>query len=358
MEKVSIVKCNTYENKKVRKALLDSLKNINFKFKKGSRVLIKPNLIAPQKKEKAVTTHPVIVEELCKILKEHKCKIFIGESAAFNTDQAFKTCGISKLSKYAKIINFEGDKKKFVTLDGVKKVPLAKSIFDVDLVINFPKLKTHCLMQTTLCVKNLYGCIPGNLKAIYHKTMLNNTKFGKFLLKIEEKINPQLNIIDGILALEGNGPGASGKPIKANVIIAGKNARATDIIASEFMGFKYKQVITNKLSKIPRKDIEVVGSGKNKRMMFLKPQTFYSPLAHWMAGLLAKHKIEFDYDKCTKCGTCERQCPVHAIKLNPWPKCNHKKCILCLCCIEVCPEKAISLKEHFIVKTIRKLFKT
>lgn len=358
MEKVSIVKCNNYDNKIIRKALLDSLKNIDFHFKKGSKVLIKPNLIAPQKKESAVTTHPVLVEELCKILKEHKCKIIIGESSAFNTDQAFKTCGIEKLKKYATLINFEGDKKKFVTLEGVKKVPLAKSLFDVDLIINMPKLKTHCLMQTTLCVKNLYGCIPGNLKAIYHKTIPNNQKFGKFLLAIEEKIKPELNIIDGVLALEGNGPGASGKPIKANVIITGKNARATDIVASEFMGFKSNQIITNKFSKVKRKNIQVVGNAKNKRMKFLRPQTFYSPLAHWMAGLLAKHKIDFDYSKCTKCGTCERQCPVKAIKLDPYQKCDHKKCILCLCCIEVCPAKAICLKEHWSVKLIRKLFKT
>ena len=169
MHKVSVIKCNSYKKEIVKKALKESLNLINFKFHKGMKILIKPNLLLPCKPEKAITTHPVIIEELCKILSKHKAEIHIGDSASNNTNLALEVCGIRGLEKYAKIINFESEEQKIVQIDKVGKVLLPKILFDVDLVINLAKMKTHSLTGVTLCIKNLYGCIPGRLKEEYHR---------------------------------------------------------------------------------------------------------------------------------------------------------------------------------------------
>ncbi|MDD5193985.1 MAG: DUF362 domain-containing protein, partial [Candidatus Nanoarchaeia archaeon] len=193
---VSVVKCASYNNSDVRKALLSNLKNINFQFKKNSKILIKPNLLSPMHPKKAITTHPIIIEELCKILKEYNCEIYIGESSAMETDSAFQVCGISKLKKYAKIINFEKEDKKFFDFGRkMHRIPLPKILFSVDLVINIAKMKTHGLTQVTLCTKNLYGTIPGELKSEIHKILPSPKDFSRLLMHLEQTIKPELNII-------------------------------------------------------------------------------------------------------------------------------------------------------------------
>lgn len=357
MEKVSVVNCLSYKSKEVRDALESSLKNIGFSFKKGMKILIKPNLLLPVKPERGITTHPFAVLELCKILKKKGAKIYIGESSSYNTNEALEVCGMNKLSSYASIINFESCDKKFFDFGSeIGKIPFPKIIFDVDLIINFAKMKTHGFTKVSLCAKNLYGCIPGKLKGELHKKVISQKSFSKFLFEIEKIVKPGLNIIDGIGGLEGEGPGASGNPIKSEVIIAGRNAFAVDIIATEFMGLKHEEVYTNLFSGIRLEDIEVSGNGKGRRADFKKAVAAEFPIFILFTKLMPKEKISFDYNKCKKCGICGSKCPVNAINFKPEPECNHKKCIKCLCCIEVCPEGAISLKKHFLIAKLKSVY--
>ncbi len=357
-EVVSIVKCLSYKNNQVRTALLVSLKNINFQFKKNMKVLIKPNLLSATLPEKAITTHPVIIEELCKILKEHNAKIYIGESSSFDTDQAFETCGINKLAKYSKIINFEASEKKDFNLGKhTHRVPLPKILFQVDLVINIAKMKTHGLTLATLCAKNLYGSIPGRLKEQYHRILKTPKDFAKFIVNLERTIKPELNIIDGVVGIEGNGPAASGTIIKPELIIASRSAPAADIIATKIMGFKTNSVLTNKLSHLKEHEILAIGNAKDIKLKFKKPSTYTIPFFMWLMKLFPNPKINFDEELCKRCHLCERKCPVQAITLatdDGYPICNYKKCIRCLCCIEVCPHKSVFLKEHWTKKVVIK----
>lgn len=353
--KVSVEKCSDYNNEKVAKVLNKSLKNIGFEFKKGMKILIKPNILSPTIPEKAVTTHPVIIEELCKILKKKNCKIFIGESSAYSTELGFKKSGISKMKKYAEIINFETQEKKFFNFGKgeLSKVPLPKLIFEVDLVINIAKMKTHSLTGATLCVKNLYGCIPGRLKENYHRVLPSPKKFSKLLNKIERQIKPQLNILDGVIGLEGLGPGSSGKPIKSKLILASKSAPALDFVATEIMGFRKSGVLTNKFYNLKKSDIEEIGNGKNLRYSFKKANSSMTPLFMWLYFFFPKPKIKFNKDKCKKCHLCEKKCPVDAITLKTddgYPVCDYSKCIRCLCCVEVCPHDAIYLEEASLTR--------
>ncbi len=357
-EIVSIVKCNSYNNSEVKKALLASFKNINFNFKKGLKVLIKPNILAPEPPEKAINTHPAIIEEICKILKEKKAKIYIGDSSGSNTELAFKKSGISKLKKYGKIINFETEKKKFFYFNKkFNRVYFPKILFQVDLIINVAKLKTHGLTRATLCIKNLYGCIPGKLKENYHRLAPSPKEFSKLLLLIYNKIKPELNIIDGVIGLEGEGPASGGKPIKSKLLLMSRNALAADIIASEIMGFKAREIPTNRLGKMKKKNIEVMGNGKNIKLNFIKPTSFDISFLLWINKLLPKPKIKFNHNKCTKCGLCKKKCPVKAIEMKPFPEADMKKCIRCLCCVEVCPYDAPYVEYHPAVQIMKKIFK-
>jgi ferredoxin len=223
-------------------------------------------------------------------------------------------------------------------------------LFKVDLIINFAKLKTHGLTQVTLCTKNLYGCIPGKLKEQLHRVYPDAKEFSILLNRIELQIKPGLCFIDGIIGLEGDGPGASGTPISSKVLIAGNHCGAVDIVATELMGFNPMSIYTNKNYNLKKENIKVVGSGKDVKLNFKKPSSSAISIFLWINKFLPKPKIIADEDKCVKCGICVKKCPVQALSLNPHAICNHKICIRCLCCVEVCPHNAIHLEESFFKK--------
>ena len=356
--RVSCVRCDDYKALTVQKALEETIANLGVSFRPGMKVLLKPNLMSPVRPERAITTHPSVLEEFCKMLKAADVEILIGESAFYNTDDAFAACGVSPLARYGEIINFEKEPTRLTPLgDKVGAVPLPEILFQADCIVNIAKMKTHGLTGVTLCVKNLYGCIPGVVKQKYHNILPNPRLFSRFLIELQEAIAPHLNIIDGIVGLEGEGPGRSGRPTHSGLIVAGLSACATDIIASEMMGFRPDEIHTNRYSGISRTEIETVGSGCHKKTSFQKPLSANFPRLIYLAGLLPRSRITFDLGRCVVCGLCGEKCPAEAISFHPGPQCDHKRCILCHCCIEVCPQGAVLLREHWVRRFLRSVIK-
>lgn len=358
--RVLAVKCSSYENKEVQKALEEIFNLMDFKFKKNIRVLIKPNVLGAHEPDSAITTHPVVLEEICKILKKYNAKIFIGDGSGEDTEKSLKVSGIEKVAKkYGTLINFDKEKTYTEQIKGkIKQIHLPNIIKEVDLIINVAKLKTHIFTNITGAVKNLYGFIPGNAKSFYHRLLPKSKEFSELLLEIYKKIKPQLNIIDGVVGIEGMGPGTTGEKIKSNIILASEDAIALDIVASEIMGFHKNEVLTNKLAikdGLFNDHIKVLGNGKDIRMNFKKPSNLPGKIFFSLGKIIPKPKIAFNKDKCIKCRACERKCPAKAISFADYPVWNKNKCIYCFCCIEICPKNAIYLKEHFIFELGKKI---
>lgn len=352
-EKVAVVECTSYDQKKVDKAVSKALNLIDFKFKKCSKILIKPNILGSytKDKQKAITTNPALIEAVCKILKKNNCKIYIGESSFMGTNIAFKKSGIERIAKkycvkgkptifeQEKLIKIKDPKAKIL-----KKFPIANIVKKMDLIIDMPKMKTHSLAQVTLGIKNLYGLIPGGLKQRIHKKATGDN-FSEILVDIYQNIMPQLTILDGVLGMEGHGP-ASGTPKQANLILASANTIALDIAASSIMEFKPKKIpairYAVKRGLYPNYKFELVGMNKLPQIHFRKPTKgkIYSSIRKMLKG---EKPITCDIQKCIKCGKCRDHCPVKAITLQPYPVIDKKKCIRCFCCMEVCPVHALSL---------------
>ncbi|MFO7667386.1 MAG: DUF362 domain-containing protein [Desulfobacterales bacterium] len=355
---VSITRCDAYDSTKVSTTLKELFAHLEISFRPGMRILVKPNLMSPVKPERAITTHPVVLEELCKILKAAGAEIIIGESSFYHTHQAFGVCDIAPLKQYARLVNFDTEPTRLVPFGGkAGDIPLPEILFQVDYIINVAKMKTHGLTGVTLCVKNLYGCIPGALKQGYHKILPSPRSFSKFLIQLHHKLVPSLNIIDGIVGLEGEGPGASGKPISSGLVFAGASACAVDIIASEVMGFKAHEIYTNRYSGIRRAEIKTIGNGREERMFFQKPLSANFPYLIYFAELLPRSLINFDHDRCVRCKLCGEKCPATAISFHPEPICDHERCIRCYCCIEICPNSSIFLRDHWIRSYLKKIVK-
>jgi len=367
MAKVSVLNCSSYDKETVYKTINNSLNLINFRIPDGITVLVKPNVLNPYKPEKAITTHPAIVDAVCRILKQKDCNIIIGDSSGIfiggSTQRAFKLSGIEAVAKKynAQLVAFEGS--KIITIVDkrakvLKKITISSIPKNVDLIINLPKLKTHMLTKYTGAVKNMFGCIPGALKQKYHITGGNEKRFSHLLLDIYQNIKPGLNILDGIIGMEGNGPSA-GKPKKAGIIIASEDAIALDIIAAKIIGYNPKDIYTNSLAVergIFDGEIDIVGDA-NIKINFKKPETnklkLIPPLLNEIVFNILFRVYPFvDKEKCRKCGVCVKACAAGAITMKPYPEVSRLKCITCFCCHEMCPYAAINLKRPRIMELL------
>src|SRR5690606_11297615 len=108
---------------------------------------------------------------------------------------------------------------------------LAKPMFEADLVINLPKQKTHSAAIYTGAVKNLFGCIPGLRKAEYHRLAPRQEELGEVICDIHQAVPVGLHIMDGILAMQGEGPTA-GEVYRGEKIIMGTDPLALDTVAA------------------------------------------------------------------------------------------------------------------------------
>jgi len=368
MVKVSVVKCETYNPEEVFEAVKKAIEGIGLELPKTGKVLIKPNVLAEKPPESGITTHPSVLEAVCRLIQG--CEITVGDSSgtgaiiANASMKALETSGLKAAGeKYGRVISF--DKEGVATVQNpegkvLKEINIAKPVAEAEYIINLPKMKTHVFTKYTGAIKNLYGCVPGGRKQIYHLTGKNEEGFCRLLVDIHESIKPKLTIMDAVVGLEGNGPGAAGTPRKAGLILASENSAALDIVASEIMGFEPMEVFTNKDAVergiVDRDQIEVVGDMKHfdfKRpnLVEISPLGIFTKI--YQSLQLAKPVLE--EEKCIKCGICSKVCPVAAINLNPYPDFDYDKCIRCYCCHENCPENAIELKNSRFAKTARKI---
>ncbi len=126
-----------------------------------------------------------------------------------------------------------------------KKLYVAKGILDADHVISLPKLKTHGFQKMTGSIKNQFGCVPGKLKGEMHVKLPSAIDFSKMLVDLNNFVNPSLYVMDGILAMEGNGP-RGGKPLAMNCLIISTDAVALDATVCRMVNLKPEYVPTTK----------------------------------------------------------------------------------------------------------------
>ncbi len=256
-----------------------------------------------------------------------------------------------------------------------KKLRLAKGVLDADGLISIPKLKTHGLQKMTGAIKNQFGCVPGPLKGEMHVKLTSAEDFAKMLVDINAYIKPRLFVMDGIMAMEGNGP-RGGNPIPMNVLIFSTDPVAMDATICRLIDLDPAFVPTTKIGQevglgtYEEANIELLGDPIDS---FRLP-TFTvdrSPLQPYKQGLWATvtnkllvPKPFIKEDQCVQCGVCVLMCPVQEKAVN-WDNDNKKKapiydytkCIRCYCCQEMCPESAIELDVPILRRLIDKKYK-
>lgn len=330
----------------------------------GKKILLKPNILSDDKPERAITTHPVVVEAVIRYLKSRGATVFVGDSPTFdNASFTGKKSGLRQITEScgATWVRFN-DNPVTRTVGGVT-LKVASIVNEVDLIISLPKLKNHELMFFTGAIKNIFGLVPGLTKGLQHVRFSDRDKLAGFFVDLEETLCPQFHIMDGIIAMEGPGPG-NGYPVKGGVLLASKNPLAIDIIASRIAGYDPLDIPTNRIALERGKlleninDIEITGPDPETLVIrnFRRIQTGKTSgilLRSLKKRLPFLRKLDkrpvFNPELCISCMKCVEACPVTALSADKNKRntilLNDPVCIRCFCCHEVCRDRAIEIKR-------------
>ena len=374
--KVVLLPCGEYDEEKVYTLLKQGLYlvgGVEALIPKDGKILLKPNLLKRAEVEKAVITHPVVVGAFARILRENGYEqIILADSCGHGTTQAvIRGTGMDTyLEKYQipAIDYSEGIKVDYPQGIQAKEFILPKELLEQNCVISLSKMKTHALERITGAVKNSYGFVYGFHKAKGHTQYPSADSFARMLIDLNKCVAPKLYVVDGIVAMEGNGPG-SGDPVQMNVMIMSTDPVALDSVFSRLVYLKPEMVPTNYHG-----EKMGLGTWKEEEITLLTPdgeismseavKRYGNPQFNvdrtevrkniWtrMAGALNifQKKPYIEADKCVRCGICVQSCPVpgKAVDFRKGkgkpPVYDYKKCIRCFCCQEMCPKKAIKVK--------------
>lgn len=379
--RVSIVRVQNYDCAQIRVAAHKSLEligGLGRLVRPGDKVLVKINHLSPASSpEKGIITHPVFVEAILHLLSDYSLNITVGDDIESIASDGFAVSGFREMCKRAGVdlVNFK--EKGFVETECnghfLKKTHSSRAALDSDVLINLPKLKTHSLTVLTGGVKNMYGAIPSGLRTRFHGEYVRPEDFGQVLVDIFSAIKPQLTIMDGVVAMEGEGP-ASGSLREVGLILASQDTVALDAVATKIIGLDPLDIYTTKyatergLGIGNLQDIEVIGEKLEGVIVpdFKLPASATSVLTRKAPRLLARHLLnqlsvrpQIVQSKCTGCFECENICPVSAIsRINGKAKINPNRCIWCMCCHEVCHYSAIVPKRPVIGNALELLADT
>jgi uncharacterized protein (DUF362 family)/Pyruvate/2-oxoacid:ferredoxin oxidoreductase delta subunit len=371
---VSISKCDTYDKEKVDRALgqvLEPLGGITSFVKPGDNVLLKVNLLRSADPDKAVTTHPALIEAVISAVRGAGGVPTVGDSPGGpNTPKMVKklleTTKIGDLCKQTgtDLVIFDRDIVRVKCPDGklYTSLTIGRAVHDADVVITLPKLKTHSFMRFTGAVKVLFGVIPGMEKMQYHLKVPDRMDFADMLLDIYLAVKPSLSIMDAVVGMEGEGP-SGGDPKHVGALLAARDSVALDFAASTIVGFDPLEVYTNRAAVnrglITGMDgIEIAGVPISDILLndFKIPAAELSDkMPGWLVKSLKNIATSRPYlafpHQCTGCGTCKQSCPNKAIAIkDKHPQFDYNKCIRCYCCEELCPELAVKRKNHWMAR--------
>ncbi len=342
----------------------------------GRRALVKPNLLAKHPPEHAVTTHPAVVEAVIRALQRRGVTdIVVADSpGGVYTPGAMRTvyrasgmedaCRRTGAGLYSECR--WGVRRAAEGCHLVQEFNLLQPVLEADFIVNVAKLKTHVMTGMSCAVKNLFGTVPGLQKAEFHMRFPEKETFGRMLADLCSTVAPSLTVVDGILAMEGDGP-AGGSPRELGLLLGGEDPYAIDLAVCRLMGLE-PQKVPYLAAAMER---GACGRELDERLLWGQPDaaapvedyrlpesytsidfTTRAPRAiRWILPGMERWvapKPKINRARCIGCGKCAEICPGHTIRIQERKaRIDPAHCIRCFCCHEMCPVKAIDVKRFF-----------
>jgi uncharacterized protein (DUF362 family) len=205
----------------------------------GDTVLVKPNLVDNYDYTTGVTTNPFVVRSLVRMAKEEGArKVIVADGSRVGLDSETALAGtrmralcedagaeVRDLKKDAYQVAFITNGRLF------RKIRLPRTLFEADVIINVPVVKTHDSEPLTLGLKNMKGLIHETDKKRFHRWGLRQC-----VLDLNKVALPHLTVYDGTIGMEGAGP-VYGTPANLGLLLASFDTLAGDAITAAVVGY-------------------------------------------------------------------------------------------------------------------------
>jgi len=375
--RVVVSRCASYDRRDLSLALrrvLDGLGSLDSVIKRGSRVFVKINHLSPSSApERAILTHPAFTREVLRLLRDWGAELTVGDDIYSRQPDGFSRSGYRTVCTElgVRLVNLKETGFVEVAVPGkvLKKTYIARPVFEADVILNLPKLKTHSFTIFTGAIRNMYGVIPHGLRLAYHRRFVRNDVFSQMLVDLFSCVRPHLNIMDAVVSMEGEGPSA-GLPKKVGLILASRDAVALDAVAARIVGYAplaiYTTVFAHKggLGAGDVGQIEIAGERLEDVAVgdFRHSAVAISLFRRWLPSLVYAYVQDqlalipqVRREACGACLECISICPRRAISLvDGAAHIDEPNCIRCLCCHEVCQYRAIKLNQLPLGRLLRK----
>lgn len=348
----------------------------------GERILLKANLLRPAPPESAICTHPAVVEAIAKLVKEAGGTALITDSPGGYLQKEsvlrnlYEKTGMAQAAQNSGAELCMDPSARLVDLPQgrvLRQAEIITPVLEADGIFDLCKMKTHVFMGMTGAVKNSFGIIPGLTKVGFHGSHPSQAQFAQVLLDLIGLMAPRLCVMDGVLAMEGEGPGVSGTPRPVGLLLLSDNPLALDVIAGEIMGLPRERnplllaAQERGLTPTRPEEVELVGPPLDQLRIpdYRFPANVRSNLMEFLgpltgaAGRLCKSLLsqtpKIREDLCVGCAICKNACPGKAITMTGSggkAKVHPRSCIRCYCCHELCPQKAVELKRGWLGKLL------
>ena len=369
-EKVWLSRCGGYSPEELLRQVEELFTALGVwdEIQPGMTVVIKPNLVMSSKPEAAIATHPALVAAVGKCVQKAGGQVLIVESPGGPYTPAamkavFRGCGYTDMAKECGFTLYTECKSREVSLPGAKRcrqLSVVEPFLTRDYLIDLCKLKTHSMVGFSGAVKNLFGTVPGLQKPELHCRFPEKQPFSEMLVDLCDFLKPDLCIVDGILAMEGNGP-TGGRPRQLGVLGASKSPYALDVCAATMVGIQPESVLMLQdahqrgLGPIAPEECQLVKEqiASLAQPDFLKAEAsstdFIDRLPKGLRPLakkVATPRPKIREKECVGCGKCAESCPQHTIRIRDGKaKIDYKNCIRCFCCHEMCPKHVIDIRR-------------
>lgn len=396
MTKIVIIRCDDYIPAQIRSGLhlaFEAL-SVSRDFQNGEKILIKPNLLSAVTPDQAVTPHPEVFRALAQNLLPMGLQLTVGDSPAFDAaEKAMRQSGLAEVASAFDIetADFVGQvDATFAEGRALRHFPLAKGVAEADGLISLCKMKTHALTGMTGAIKNQFGVIPGQQKARFHVQFPDPFAFSRMLVDINLFLKPRLYVMDGIVAMEGNGP-RNGQPRQTGLLLISKDPVLLDAFAARVMNLNpsfidtvtagdeaglgssdlkaAEAIVYDLRDGRPASERERLGRAIDFADELCIPDYVSGQAQPSLIGALSKlgapvvkglimNRPTIRKDRCTRCGVCIRACPLEPPAVDrkqrgAVPDYQYTRCIRCYCCQEVCPAGAIDVRKTLIGRLIK-----
>jgi len=390
---IKVLHCENEDIKNTVKSILDE-KSSNFPKSQDSLILVKPNLNNYLPSLLGGTTDIRIIDGVLSYLHTLGYKNVVladGSNIGIhhNKFNIFNILGLDSLAKsYGyRVVDLNNTDSIEIKL-GSRTTKLAKICKESDYFINLPKIKTHTEAGLSICMKNLMGCLVGfNKRQVHLGLFEKRRKMGERLYQLNQILKPDLHIVDGLIAMEGDGPSA-GKPRKLDLLIYGEDPLKIDWLCAKLLGFQPEKIPyfpKNYSEKVDNNNIPMFNDFKKPQLnifgqIFLRnlfahrlrtigflDKIFMSSFVSWVLislgirqediNIISSHpkvkELRLDHSNCDSCSICSVYCPVD-IKLEEENfDFKNSKCIKCLNCYYICPNNSISIVGDNVSKLER-----